>query len=682
MSMSLPLLGEVMPRPAKRTLRSSFAAAFSSGASARKLLPAFGTSSSSARGKTKRRSISRTIQAPLKNVSTRSVKVNSKVKRGKTSVQPKQKQGPSSPFRHFDSSDSPSETSHSSSHSAADTSKEHFCVEAGKLEIDASFTEFLKYFRSVDSGKPNLCPQFNQDTVDVPHTAFTKEMEDFSLHKALSPGIVPLGNTQEAATAFEAPAHVGDEEVCSRGDGHHRSNSCHIIPSICEGSAELCDRRSADDDIIVPQAASNPENAADSALAWGCLTALLGSPAPKSVLLTEKKQKKRTAVNLWQDDEAIDEDLDDIMFPQEDDEFVCDLQALRLDDEEGLTDAKDDCSIPSVSSEALLEDLILTMDDSMDLAFSTTPTTAKSNKAVADSTLAWSVLTAILGSPAPSSVVKRSVEKKRLNLWEDGEESDTLPEIYEQDDNEDDVLSLPSIDLNELLDADEAANDFVETEQVESKKESAESVLAWGALGMLLGSPALKLVSKKNRKVSRDAVKNLWDDGESNGNDALDTIPSMHPDEDNNATSILSPGGSSTAQKWFEQDASDDDDTHSIPSLSRTTSLSETSDDEDEYPSTPSMMSFDDLMSSPKRESSGKGLADSVLAWSALAAFMGSPAPKAVMSKRKKEAKFLWGEESDAIGCIPADLNLTLQDNQANGLSVCSFNEDDDFPFI
>lgn len=121
-----------------------------------------------------------------------------------------------------------------------------------------------------------------------------KEMEDFSLHKALSPS---------------SPLSVEDEEeVCSLGDGHHRSSSIDSIPSLSE-SLEVCDLYS---DIVVPQDATTKDDAADSALAWGCLAALLGSPAPTSVLLAEKKQKKRTPVNLWQD-EAMDEDLDGIL---------------------------------------------------------------------------------------------------------------------------------------------------------------------------------------------------------------------------------------------------------------------------------------------------------------------------------------------------------------------------------
>eukprot|EP00571_Detonula_confervacea_P010851 CAMPEP_0172302450 /NCGR_PEP_ID=MMETSP1058-20130122/4150_1 /TAXON_ID=83371 /ORGANISM="Detonula confervacea, Strain CCMP 353" /LENGTH=504 /DNA_ID=CAMNT_0013012931 /DNA_START=12 /DNA_END=1522 /DNA_ORIENTATION=+ len=279
MSMSLPLLGEVMPRPAKRTLRSSFAAAFSSGACSKKLLPSFGTSSSSAHGKTKTRSISRLV------------KVNSKVKRGKTSVQPKKKEDPSSPYSRFESSDSPRSDSPS--------------VDLDKLEIDASFTEFMNHFRGVDSGKPNSCPQFNRDTAAVPPTACTKEMEDFTLHKALSPSIVALGNTQEAASAFEARAPVEDED--------HHSNSSHSIPSLSESLGfEVCDLYS---DITVPQDATIKDDAADSALAWGCFAVLMGSPAPKSVLMKDKKQKKRTPVNLWQDDsdEATTEDIDDII---------------------------------------------------------------------------------------------------------------------------------------------------------------------------------------------------------------------------------------------------------------------------------------------------------------------------------------------------------------------------------
>jgi len=253
--------------------------------------------------------------------------------------------------------------------------------------------------------------------------------------------------------------------------------------------------------------------------------------------------------------------------------------------------------------------------------------------------------------------------KKPVNLWEDEGESDLLPEINEQDNHEDESdLSLLyyAIDLNELQQGDETTEEFAKTEQVGAKQESADSVLAWGGLGMLLGSPAPISVSRKMKKMRVEDAQQLWDDGESN-----DAMPSIYPDEANDTMS--SSGGSSTAQQWCtEQDAlsDDDDDTHSIPCLSKISSVpclsrissvsGSTDDDNDECSSSslnPSIESYDDLLSSPKRESDA---ADSVLAWSALAAFMGSPAHQAVSPKKKKEVKFLWGPEDSENECMPA----------------------------
>ncbi|KAL3779455.1 hypothetical protein ACHAW5_006450 [Stephanodiscus triporus] len=358
------------------------------------------------------------------------------------------------------------------------------------------------------------------------------------------------------------------QEYLINEDQIRRSDSSDSIPSL-SGGPNGRDQALTDNIIAAP---ISTNDAADSAIAWGCLAALLGSPAPSSA----RKQRKRIPVNLWQDDASLGEGLDSICLPQDDCELRNELRALNLNDDD-LT-ASDDCSIPSC------EDLVRDVGDSCNLDFPTTPSRLSSKKGIADSTLAWGVLGAILGSPVPSCVSKKSAAKKRGNLWDDGEEEDVLPEIEGHDDNQDesDFLSAP-IDLTELVEADEQviilAGESIESQEGDSGRESAESVLAWTALGMLLGSPAPKSVCKKSRKESEEAAKNLWKDNKGFGDDALDTVPFISPDE---VDESIATECHLRAEKWL-----DGQDQESVPSLSRTPSLSESSDEEDSNFSSP-----------------------------------------------------------------------------------------------
>jgi len=455
-----------------------------------------------------------------------------------------------------------------------------------------------------------------------------------------------------------SPKSSQAQDDCSGGRGLGRIDSIDSIPSISSGSASDAGRSQNDDFVLsrVSRDAPATENAADSALAWGALAALMGSPAPTTLLLDMKKLKKRKPVNLWQDDDV--DDLDDIIsLPEDDDDLP----------EDGVAAVSDDCSVPSVPSNVLLDDdLIPELGDSYSLTPSYSFALKPNDKEVADSALAWTALTAILGSPAPTSVVRKGFVKERVNLWEDGKPTDTLPEIDDEDSvldtDECDNTSLLSFELNELGEADEQINIFANDGTEVNGKDSSDSVLAWSALGMVLGTPAPKIVSRKNRKFRVEVAKKLWEDSDVGPCDVSDTIPSIDPDEDEvTRTPSLLPDQPPTIRKWYvEQDPlqdSCDDDTCSLPSLSKVPSLLDSSIDDDEDSSIPSN-SCTDFSTPPVREVSSESLADSVLAWSALAALMGSPAPKAISSpKRKKEVRDLWGEECDVSGYGSIDLS-------------------------
>lgn len=73
----------------------------------------------------------------------------------------------------------------------------------------------------------------------------------------------------------------------------------------------------------------NIEEVADSTLAWGVMSALLGSRAPQSVLMGEKK-KRSGPVNLWQN-EGIDDEDAILSLPCDDsamDNAVCESESL------------------------------------------------------------------------------------------------------------------------------------------------------------------------------------------------------------------------------------------------------------------------------------------------------------------------------------------------------------------
>jgi len=432
-------------------------------------------------------------------------------------------------------------------------------------EEDVNRRKFYDMLETVVStpSRPEIRGKYN-DILDKVATTPPRPASTWCSPAPTSPHPAPQSSCDES-DGVELPetaqldSSEGQEDSMN-GDQMRRSDSSDSIPSL-SGGADAWDRTPTDYNIAAP---TSRDDAADSAIAWGCLAALLGSPAPSFA----RKQKKRTPLNLWQDDASLGEGLQDICLPQNDDELGNEMRALNL-----KADDDYDSSIP------LCEDLVPDVGDLYSFGFPTTLTRVTSKKDITDSTLAWGVLGAILGSPAPSSVSKKRATRKRENLWEVCEEDDMPPEIEGRDYNEDacDDLSAP-IDLTEL-EADEQVNvladQYVELQEGDRGKESAKSLLAWTAIGIFLGSPAPKSVCKKGRKETGEVAKNLWKDFESIGDNGLDTVPFISPDEEDDS---LATECRIIAENWLggqDQDC--------VPSLSRTPSLSGTSDEEDGY---------------------------------------------------------------------------------------------------
>ena len=287
-------------------------------------------------------------------------------------------------------------------------------------------------------------------------------------------------------------------------DGHNnvmpRMNSSHSISSICSETAEACMPDLDDDDVqeVSQIATSNTEDAADSTLVWGALGMILGSPAPKSVL-GEKKLKKRSPVNLWEDDEgclsipSVDSDSDDDSF---------------------------------VSAQSVIE----RMDKPPTLLVDKPPPTLlKPRKSKFLSHEDDEMMLQIEAMAREADVAFESRRQRSLSKAGEGEVTDNAHE-------QEDCQVMPSIDLTELVDA-KYSNVEGPAKNEGCGKEAADSVLAWSALGVLLGSPAPRTVSTKRRKCP---PMNLWDDGNSTEDDldGLLSVSNGNEDEDDSMPSL------------------------------------------------------------------------------------------------------------------------------------------------
>lgn len=419
--------------------------------------------------------------------------------------------------------------------------------------------------------------------------------------------------------------------------------------------------------VIVSQKPTNNDTAADSVLVWGLLGAVLGSPAPKAVQ-RKKKQSDIMPVNLWHDG-TVDEDCDDLVSLSEgsDDGFVAEssleqrlgnLLSLSqdeidegeyLDDLEGDEGASTD-SIPS-KSEIFTEDVL------PEIADITSPTTERSTKELAGSTVAWAALSMLLGSPAPVSVATKTEKRVIKNLWQDERADDD--EVFNDDDSlnldelslsdlrlddnhkQSDDNSVPSIvscdgEFSEAFDDGKKEAGFYDDFQTSPPKQQNDKeladTLAFTALSMLLGSPAPSSITKKDKRV----VKNLWKD--SCGEDE-DEIISLTQSESFSLDASAEDGALiddiAIVDCTFLGEEVVSDDISSIPSLM------EGSDDGDDPPSpflTPVQHVATRDLVTPSKDNE---VTDSVIAWGMLGGLLGSPAPKSALAPQTRSKEYL-----------------------------------------
>mmetsp|Transcript_26746 Transcript_26746/g.45525 ORF Transcript_26746/g.45525 Transcript_26746/m.45525 type:complete len:343 (+) Transcript_26746:32-1060(+) len=205
-----------------------------------------------------------------------------------------------------------------------------------------------------------------------------------------------------------------------------------------------------------------------------------------------------------------------------------------LDDkiEESNNDPVDDNTTANAVESPQAEDPIPNIDDEEESNTNETVATSlndatRSVKEDVDTALKWFVLSGILGSPAPASIVKHG-KKRDITLFWDLEEGiirgdyDDIPDIqedsidafkdeegadrlndscttaslssYDDYESEGDFFIVPDIDD---VEHQQVSNEFSpqETLASHSAKEVADSALAWGALAMILNAPAPSAVA-------------------------------------------------------------------------------------------------------------------------------------------------------------------------------------------
>lgn len=300
------------------------------------------------------------------------------------------------------------------------------------------------------------------------------------------------------------------------------------------------------------------------------------------------------------------------------------------------------CSIPSLSAELEEEQHFFCMED-LDVKVNQVR-----NEDVADSVVTWGLLAALMGAPAPPAVMvqdKKRSSKAPINLWQDGDCSncdeieDIMASSQENDDGfgrfevccDSDDMSIPSLFIAEGHFEDTETDFFTNIERKSTATKNAmESSVAWCSLAALLGSHAPSSVTqymKATKKMSRSLTEKCCFRGESE--DVITLSRNTVENEDG---------------AFFM------DDTQDLPhARGDTIAANFLSSELLNYESV-----FTDFTAEPiDIESSRKDVEDSVLAWSALAALLGSPIPEIAFRRthqcERRSPKNLW-VENDADG--------------------------------
>ena len=197
-----------------------------------------------------------------------------------------------------------------------------------------------------------------------------------------------------------------------------------------------------------------------------------------------------------------------------------------LDDKITESDPADAHITVVATTELQSEDVVPNIDgEEVNMNETVVDIAARSVEENVNTTISWFVLSGILGSPAPSSVVKHGRKSEIAMVWDLDEEGnirgeyDEIPDIpednidaFEFKDKEgadclNDSCTTASLSSEDVLSSEEGdfctlpdmqgSNEFRPQEAMASHsvKEVADSALAWGALAMILNAPAPSAVA-------------------------------------------------------------------------------------------------------------------------------------------------------------------------------------------
>lgn len=428
----------------------------------------------------------------------------------------------------------------------------------------------------------------------------------------------PTSLTVPTGSSFKSQ-EVGD---MNRNEDSDAYSECSM-PSVGSGAGDT----GVHDLITAHSESKNEKEVSDSVMAWTLIGAIMGSPAPKSVL---GAKKKADCVNLWQDEDIMmldnidDTDQEGIPLIASDETDTVNAHYSTPEPHQELNTTEqptnqeteyDDIPIPGIS-----EDYATAME---------TPDTHNVRDA-ANSALAWGALTMFLGSPAPSCVVQKKENNEPLNLWA----NDTEGEI-------DEIISLVGSETDEadgncrLSDfADEVSLSGLELndspEEVNNKNDIDSAIMT--ALSALLALPAPYCVLSKKEHHNN----NLWANDCASLDDDIISLAQSEPSQRDD----VSVGEFSLSTLQIDTDLSQLNDPIAAVLHGKT-----------------------------------KDVTNSTIMWGALTALLGLPAPSCVMQEESRQVKNLWAD-----GCSNEEDDLiSLPDSEADLDSVPSLLADSQF---
>mmetsp|Transcript_17782 Transcript_17782/g.35664 ORF Transcript_17782/g.35664 Transcript_17782/m.35664 type:complete len:778 (-) Transcript_17782:149-2482(-) len=416
-------------------------------------------------------------------------------------------------------------------------------------------------------------------------------------------------------------------------DGFGRFEVCYdsddmSIPSLFAAEAHIEDTRTAYEFNTFTnkeRGSTATKDAMESSIAWCSLAALLGSHAPSSVIQYMKATTK-TRISV----------TEKFCFHGEFEDVITSSRNT-VENEDGAFVTDDIPDLPHTQEDTIAANFLsseLLNYESVFTDFTAEPIDIESSrKDVEDSVLAWSALAALLGSPITEIAYRRTHQCERQspkNLW------------VENDADEDDIdmISLPTS-------SDE--DSFIGTvECLDGEEVELHNIPSLNPYNCNSAVGVCKAIGRSDKEMggNENPGKIDWLSGDLIG-DGVDSMVSLPPEIESFHDSVNDNAVLVDCKKDIFIDVLHPvkaDDDQSIPSL-----VSGSFDKDDlTSPLTPdkSLTSLESSFISPQSRENEKEVTVSVLAWSALAAIMGSPAPKALMMRRKKSAqRDLWNED-------------------------------------